>query len=127
MADATYTGGNTTGFASPAGDYLEGRIDLSEALDLRRPSRYPVRIAGDALTSSGILPGDIMVVDAALPPAPGRLAVVMMDGRTMIGQLALRRGVWWLQSNKEDCQPLHIKGDDTEIWAIAVALVRTDL
>ena len=39
-----YDGGNTTGFVSPAGDYLEGPIDLSEILDLRRPHRYPVRV-----------------------------------------------------------------------------------
>ena len=44
-----YNGGNTTGFASPAGDNLEGRIDLAAMLDLSRPSRYPVRVAGDAL------------------------------------------------------------------------------
>ncbi|OYV54125.1 MAG: error-prone repair protein UmuD, partial [Acidiphilium sp. 20-67-58] len=31
----SYTGGNTTGFVSPAGDSLEGPIDLSEILDLR--------------------------------------------------------------------------------------------
>ena len=47
MGDNTgYDGGNTTGFASPAGDSLEGPIDLSEILDLRRPNRYPVRVLG---------------------------------------------------------------------------------
>ena len=39
-----YDGGNTTGFVSPAGDSLEGPIDLSEILDLRRTHRYPVRV-----------------------------------------------------------------------------------
>ncbi|NDA47740.1 MAG: S24 family peptidase, partial [Alphaproteobacteria bacterium] len=46
---ATYTGGNTTGFVSPAGDSLETRLDLAQILDLSRPSRYPVRVSGDAL------------------------------------------------------------------------------
>ena len=40
-----YDGGNTTGFASPTSDSLEGPIDLSDVLDLRRPHRYPVRPA----------------------------------------------------------------------------------
>jgi hypothetical protein len=68
--------GNTTGFCSPAGDSLECRIDLGEILDLARPSRYPVRISGDALASRGILSGDILIADAASPPAHGKVAVV---------------------------------------------------
>ena len=50
-----YNGGNTTGFVSPAGDSLEGPIDLAAILDLRQPSRYPVRVMGDALAGRGIL------------------------------------------------------------------------
>lgn len=36
--------GVTTGFTSPAGQYLEAVLDLAEILDLRKPSRYPVRL-----------------------------------------------------------------------------------
>lgn len=50
MTRSGYDGGNTTGFVSPASDNLEGPIDLSEILDLRRPHRYPVRVKGDALS-----------------------------------------------------------------------------
>ena len=56
-----YDGSNTTGFVSPAGDAIEGPIDLSEILDLRRPHRYPVRVSGDALRERGIHPGDILM------------------------------------------------------------------
>ena len=34
---ASHDSGNTNGFASPVGDSLEGPIDLSETLELRRP------------------------------------------------------------------------------------------
>ena len=73
-----YDGGNTTGFVSPADDYLEGPVDLADVLDLRRPSRYPVRVAGNALAGRDIRSGDVLVVDAALPPKDGRVAVVML-------------------------------------------------
>lgn len=36
---AVYKGGNTTGFHSPAQDYIEGVLDLAAILDLRRPGR----------------------------------------------------------------------------------------
>jgi DNA polymerase V len=122
-----YDGGNTTGFASPAGDYLEHPIDLTEVLDLRRPSRYLVRIEGAALTGRGILSGDVLVVDTALPPAHGRLAVVMLGGTTLVGQLAFRHRAWWLESSEAEAAPLRIAGEGAEIWGTAVALVRIEV
>jgi DNA polymerase V len=128
MADHdSYTGGNTTGFASPAGDSLEHTIDLTEILDLRRPSRYLVRVAGDALAGQGILPDDILIVDAAMPPCHGKVAVVMLNGATLIGQLAFRHGSWWMQSGRPDIDSVKVEGDEAEIWAIGVGLVRTEL
>src|SRR6516165_3282202 len=106
-----YDGGNTTGFVSPAGDYLEGPVDLTDVLDLRRPSRYLVRVAGTGLAGRGILPDDVLVVDAALPPAAGRVAVVMLDGVTLVGQLAYRHGAWWLMSGKGEVAPRRIEGE----------------
>jgi DNA polymerase V len=122
----SYTGGNTTGFASPAGDSIEGPIDLSEILDMRRPSRYPVRVAGDALRASGILHGDILIADAASPPVSGRIAIVMLAGEVLVAQLALKDGQWWLRSGVAHTPALPI-GEDAEIWAIATGLVRTTL
>jgi hypothetical protein len=66
-----YDGGNATGFPSPATIYLEAVIDLAAILDLRKPSRYPVRVVGGALPARGIADKDILVVDCALDRAPG--------------------------------------------------------
>ena len=123
----SYTGGNTTGFVSPASDSLEGPIDLSDVLDLRRPSRYPVRVAGDALASRGILSGDILIADAAIPPAPCKVAVVMLAGDVLVAQLAWRRGQWQLISGRPGTEPLTVEGDDAEIWAVITGLVRTQV
>lgn len=122
-----YTGGNTTGFVSPASDSLEGTIDLSEVLDLRRPSRYLVRVSGDALMSREIMSGDVLVVNAAQPPSHDKVAVVMMNGTTLIAQLTYRHSEWWIQSGCSDTKPVKVEGEDAEIWAIAVGLVRTEI
>ncbi len=87
-----YDGGNTTGFVSPASDSLEGPIDLSEILDLRRPHRYPVRVKGDALAERGIQHGDILIADAAAAPASGRVVIAMIHGDVLVCQLAYRYG-----------------------------------
>ena len=123
---AGYTGGNTTGFASPAGDNLEGPIELADILDLRRPSRYPVRVAGDALASRGILSGDILIADAATPPTPGRVAIVMIAGDVLVAQLAYRADQWWLQSGSSAVPAIPLDAD-AEIWAIISGLVRTQV
>jgi DNA polymerase V len=70
-----YDDGNTTGFPSPATIYLEAVIDLAEILDLRRPSRYPVRVIGGTLPARGIVERDIVTVDSALERSPGRICV----------------------------------------------------
>lgn len=57
--------GGTTGFPSLTTIYLEAVISLAEILDLRRPSRYPVRVGRGALPSRGIAKKDILVVDCA--------------------------------------------------------------
>ncbi len=109
-----YNGGNTTSFVSPAGDSLESRLDLSEIFDLARPSRYPVRVSGNALSSRGILSGDVLIADAAFPPAHGKVAVVMLQGSVLVGQLACRGGQWWLQSGRVDVQA--VTGDEAEVF-----------
>jgi len=123
----SYNGGNTTGFASPAADSLEGPIDLAEILDLRRANRYPVRVSGEALIERGILPGDILIADAAAPPAHGKVAIVMVHGEVLVAQLAYRSGEWWLRPGRLGEVGQVVVPDDAEIWAIVSGLVRTSV
>ena len=99
-----YNGDDTTGFQSPAQDYIEGVVDLTAILDLRRPGRYPVRVKGQALAARGIHDGDILVADAAAEP---------------------RAGVVWVL--KPSSGALITIADDVEVWAIVQALVRTNV
>ncbi|MFP5477640.1 MAG: LexA family protein [Gammaproteobacteria bacterium] len=118
-----YTGAETTGFVSPAGDSIEGPIDLSRVLELHRPNRYPVRVLGESLIERGILPGDYLIADAAAEPRPGAVGIVMLHGEVMVAQLAFRGGQWWLRPGRADRVPVPVT-DDVELWAVVVALVR---
>ena len=124
MAD--YNGGNTTGFVSPASDSLEGPIDLSEILDLRRPHRYPVRVKGDALIERGIQHGDILIADAAASPSAGRVVIAMIHGDVLVCQLAYRDGQWWLRPSGPGREAMPVV-EEAEIWAVVAALVRTEV
>ncbi len=125
--DGDYDGGNTTGFVSPAGDALEGPIDLADVLDLGSPNRYPVRVWGEALRERGILPGDILIADAAAAPKSGRVCVAFIQGEVLVATLAFHRGEWWLQPSADGQEPVAVASEGTEIWAIVCGLVRTDV
>jgi DNA polymerase V len=86
----SYRGDETTGFQSPAQDYIEGVVDLAAVLDLRRPGRYPVRVKGQALASSGIHDGDILIADAAAEPRAGAVCVAMVGGDVILATLTQR-------------------------------------
>ena len=125
--DGDFDGGNTTGFVSPADDALEGPIDLSVVLDLRRPHRYPVRVPGEALRERGIHPGDILIADAAEPPRSGRVCVAFVHGEILVATLTKGRGGWWLCPSTEGERPVSVADAAAEVWAIVVSLVRTDV
>lgn len=113
--------GVTTGFASPAGQYLEAVLDLAEILDLRRPSRYPVRVMGGSYPAQGIAERDILVVDAAADRAPESVAVVMSAGEVYLAVLK-RRGPSWAVVRADGAE-IEVSGD-IEVWGIVTASVR---
>jgi DNA polymerase V len=121
---AGYAGDDTTGFQSPAQDYIEPVVDLAAMLDLRRPQIYPVRVVGQALRNRGIAHGDVLVVNASADPLPGKVCVAIVDGDVILATLAFKDGGWWLKPSLSDPRPV---AGETEIWAIVEALVRFEV
>lgn len=119
-----YQGDNTTGFQSPAQDFIEPVIDLSALLDLGRPGRYPVRVRGGALRGRGIEDGDILVADAAAPPRVGQVCVAMVEGDVLLAVLGRDNGQWFIHPAAGAAVPV---GETVEIWAMVTALVRQSL
>lgn len=93
-----YAGDSTTGFSSPAADAVEGPIDLTEVLDLRWPSRYPVRVRGATFSARGILDNDVLVVDTSATPKSGELVIACVSGTVILAELKADTGHWWLIS-----------------------------
>ncbi|OAI44274.1 hypothetical protein AYO42_04970 [Rhizomicrobium sp. SCGC AG-212-E05] len=117
----TYDGGNTTGFPSPATIYLEKVINLAEILDLRRPSRYPVRVVGGALPARGIAERDILVVDSSLDRASGRICVAMAAGEVFLAVLKRTGPTWHLVRGGGG--EIEVTGD-LEVFGIVTSIVR---
>lgn len=124
MGERAYKGDDTTGFQSPAQDHIEAVPDLAELLELRRPQRFAVRVKGDGLKKRGIHSGDILVVNTDAEPRTGKVCVAFLHGDVVLAVLTERDGTWWLEPSSRPAQPV---ADDTEVWAMIAALVRTDV
>jgi DNA polymerase V len=121
----SYQGAETTGFQSPAQDYIEHVIDLARVLDLRKPGVYPVRVRGQAFQDRGIRDGDILIANTAAHPAHGKVAVAVLQGTFRLATLERRKGIWFLvPSGSKAAVPV---SDDAEIWAIVAGLVREEV
>lgn len=122
---SAYAGDRTTGFASPAADAVEGPIDLSEVLDLRRPSRYPVRVRGLTFVARGILDGDILIADTAGQKVSGQLVIASAAGQVILAELRVRSSRWWLVSGDDGREPIRVDpAQDVDIWATVTGVVR---
>lgn len=119
-----YQGGDTTGFQSPAQDYVEPSIDLGEVLGLRRPGLYPVRFVDQELRGRGIHAGDILITDAAAAPVDGQVCVVFLHGERILATIVRQDGEWWVQ--RVGREPVQVS-EDVEVWAAVKALVRTSI
>ena len=119
-----YAGDKTTGFQSPAIDFVESVTDLAQILDLRRPGRYPVRVVGQRLAARGIQSGDILVADAGADPKPGKICIAMVGGDVILASLSRHGAEWRLRPSTG--LPIPVVGD-VEIWATVTALVRTEV
>lgn len=124
MAQRAYQGDETTGFQSPAQDHVEAVPDLADLLELRRPQRYAVRVKGDGLKARGIHSGDILVVNTAAEPRTGKVCVAFHLGDVVLAVLTEKDGAWWIEPANQPPQPI---ADETEVWAMIAALVRTEV
>ena len=75
------------GFPSPADDYVAGRISLDTYLVQHREATFFLQVAGDSMRGLGILNGDLLVVDRALPPVHESVVIAVLDGEFTVKQL----------------------------------------
>lgn len=78
-----------SGFASPAQDWFEDRLDLNRHLIKDITSTYIVRVAGHCMDAAGISDGDELIVDRALQPRHGSVVIAVLDGELVIRRLQL--------------------------------------
>jgi len=80
------------GFPSPADDFTEGSLDLNRLVVRHPEATFFARVEGDSMKDEGIGEGDILVVDKAVAPYDGCLAVACVDGEFTLKRVRMEPG-----------------------------------
>jgi len=115
----------TTGFPSPADDYIESRLDLNDYLVRHPAATFFVRATGDSMTGAGIFPGDILIVDRALEAGNGSIVVAVIGDNFTVKTLKKTRGRAFLLPANDLYRTIEITSEmNAEIWGVVTTVIR---
>jgi DNA polymerase V len=108
------------GFPSPAQDYFDGDIDLTEMLIDDPAATFIVRVSGHSMVEAGIDNGDELLVDRSKTPRDGDVVVAVLDGELTVKRLRLTGvGVVLQADNAEHPDIAVAELSDLQVWGVA--------
>ena len=113
------------GFPSPAqGEYAD-TIDLNRALITNPAATFCARVIGDSMADAGINEGDLLIVDRAITPHDGHVAVCFIDGDFTVKRLSVRdNGVYLIPANAAFPE-LHMTEDSNfVVWGVVTHIIK---
>lgn len=114
------------GFASPAENYIERRLDLNELCIAHPEATYFVRVAGDSMNGDRIEPGDVLVVDSSRPVVSGKVVIVWYDGGHSVKRIRYTGQVVILESSNPTYLPIYIHpGENFSVMGVVTHNVQT--
>lgn len=115
-----------SGFPSPSQDYMKGVIDLNRELVRHPEATFYGRVVSDSMSGAGIGKGDVLVIDRALDPGDGDMAVCFLEGEFCIRRVAVRKdGIWLLDCGKGEHVPAKASDGDTfRLWGVVTYVIR---
>lgn len=107
------------GFPSPAQDYYDGPIDLTEMLVHDRAATFIVRASGRSMTGAGINDGDELLVDRSIDPRDGDVIVAVLDGELVVKRLEVTTGGVILRAeNRSHPDVVVAELSDLRVWGV---------
>jgi DNA polymerase V len=115
----------SAGFASPAQDFMEDRIDLNKELANNITTTFYIRVSGNSMVNAGIDDGDLLVVDRSLMPSDGKIAICLIDGDFTVKRLKLEKHCLYLMPENAAYPPVKVTEDNQfVIWGIVTYVIK---
>jgi DNA polymerase V len=112
------------GFPSPADEYAEQVLDLSELVIQHKEATFFASVKGNSMHDAGIYEGDILVIDRAVPAAHGSIVVAMLQGEFTIKRLSMQGGDVYLLPANPAFQPIKVTEQmEFQVWGVVTYCV----
>lgn len=98
----------SAGFPSPAGDYEERPLDLTDLVVAHPASTFFVRVEGNSMNGASIFDGDLVVVDRALPARNNAIIIAELHGGLTLKRLKIEQDRQWLVADNPLFLPIEI-------------------
>lgn len=109
------------GFPSPAADYEDRRLDVSEYLIRNPVSTFFFRVSGDSMVEAEIFDGDMLVVDRSVTPQHGHIVVAFLRGERLVKRLEKQGERVVLCSANPAYPDFEVcEGDELAVWGVVV-------
>lgn len=110
-----------SGFKSPADDYLEGRLDISDVLVMDPHCTFYFRMDGDSMSKFQIPDGSLLIVDRSLSAIDGAIVIACWQGQLVCRSLNISpSGAANLQSSNGI--DTIAKDSNLEVWGVVIAV-----
>ena len=115
----------SAGFPSPADDYIENNLSLSELLIKNNLSTFLMKTSGDSMMDVGINDGDILVVDRSIEPKNRDIVIAILEGNLTVKRLLFKtNGSVVLKSENTAYKDIKIpESADLEIWGVVTSAI----
>lgn len=112
------------GFPSPAGDYMENRIDLNKEVIKRPSSTFFFRVTGESMTGAFIPPDALLVVDRMEKARHGSIVLAVVDQEFTVKRLLIQGTKRMLVPENPKYKPIHItEFSQVEIWGVVTHIL----
>ena len=80
----------SAGFPSPADDYIENNLSISELLIKNQLSTFLMKTSGESMIEAGINDGDVLVVDRSLEARSRDIVIAIFEGNLTVKRLIIK-------------------------------------
>ena len=115
----------SAGFPSPADDYIENNLSISELLIKNQLSTFLMKASGESMIEAGINDGDVLVVDRSLEARSRDIVIAIFEGNLTVKRLIIKAdGSAILKSENSLYKNILISEyTELEIWGVVTSAI----
>ena len=119
-----YDVGISAGFPSPAQDYEEPRLHLTDLLIKNPDTTFLAKASGDSMIGAVINDGDMLVVDRGLTNYKDKVVIACVNGEFTVKRYKIERGRPVLKPQNPNYSDIHFtEYDEITVWGVVTSVI----